>query len=263
VTLREGPDRLVRWTRTGPRSRLAALLILVPLVITSLVSAAPAVAVSASPAAAFRYVVQPGDTLWKLAMKHDSTVRALVQANRLENPDLIRVGQSLWIPAGQKAVAKATVARQQPAQRAVAVRRSSQTAVFPLKGFRGPVQAHWGGFRGAADLMASQGTPIYAVMGGRVLSSGRTEIGGWCLMIAGDDGREYYYAHFRERARVAAGEYVATGEHIANVGSTGNSSAPHLHIAIGDHVTRVGNAKGLRAGYGTNLDVPKFLNRLR
>jgi soluble lytic murein transglycosylase-like protein len=49
-------------------------------------------------AAASTYVVRPGDTLSAIAARHGTTVRALVDANRLSDPNLIRVGQLLRIP---------------------------------------------------------------------------------------------------------------------------------------------------------------------
>lgn len=49
------------------------------------------------------YTVQPGDTLTKIAARFNVTVEAIVQANRLANPNAIRVGQTLTIPEGQPA----------------------------------------------------------------------------------------------------------------------------------------------------------------
>ena len=49
------------------------------------------------PAATY-YIVQPGDTLTKIAIRYGTTVWALVQANNLSNPSLIYVGQVLVIP---------------------------------------------------------------------------------------------------------------------------------------------------------------------
>jgi LysM repeat protein len=44
------------------------------------------------------YVVQPGDTLYSIAVRYDTTVQALMVANNLSNPNLIYVGQTLKVP---------------------------------------------------------------------------------------------------------------------------------------------------------------------
>jgi LysM repeat protein len=46
------------------------------------------------------YVVQPGDTLYKIARRYNTTVDAIVEANDIVNPDRIDVGQKLCIPKG-------------------------------------------------------------------------------------------------------------------------------------------------------------------
>ena len=68
-----------------------------PRVAAAALGATAAVAVP-TVAAASTYVVRPGDTLTAIAARHGTTVRALVDANRLSNPNLIRVGQMLRIP---------------------------------------------------------------------------------------------------------------------------------------------------------------------
>jgi LysM repeat protein len=59
-----------------------------------------ATAVATIPAAVFAssYIVRPGDTAPDIAMRHGTTVAALLDVNRLAAPDLIRVGQMLQIP---------------------------------------------------------------------------------------------------------------------------------------------------------------------
>jgi LysM repeat protein len=59
-----------------------------------------ATAVAAGPAAvmASSYVVRPGDTLTDIALRHGTSVRQLAQANHIQNPNYIKVGQLLSIP---------------------------------------------------------------------------------------------------------------------------------------------------------------------
>ncbi|MDC3415301.1 LysM peptidoglycan-binding domain-containing protein [Aquibacillus salsiterrae] len=44
------------------------------------------------------YVVQPGDTLWKIAQKYNVTVNNLLEVNRLTSSDYLSIGQKLVIP---------------------------------------------------------------------------------------------------------------------------------------------------------------------
>ena len=46
------------------------------------------------------YTVQPGDTLWAIAVRYGVTVKAIVEANGIENPNLIYPGQRFVIPVG-------------------------------------------------------------------------------------------------------------------------------------------------------------------
>lgn len=46
------------------------------------------------------YTVQPGDTLWVIAVRYGVTVEAIVEANGIENPNLIYPGQRFVIPVG-------------------------------------------------------------------------------------------------------------------------------------------------------------------
>jgi soluble lytic murein transglycosylase-like protein len=74
-----------------------------PRVAAAALGATAAVAVP-TVAAASTYVVRPGDTLTAIAARHGTTVRALVDANRISNPNLIRVGQLLRIPDSSAAL---------------------------------------------------------------------------------------------------------------------------------------------------------------
>lgn len=44
------------------------------------------------------HIVAPGDTLWKIANRYNVSLAALLAANNLTNPDVLEVGQSIYIP---------------------------------------------------------------------------------------------------------------------------------------------------------------------
>ena len=46
------------------------------------------------------HIVQPGENLFRIALRYGTTVEALAQANNITNPSLIYVGQELAIPTG-------------------------------------------------------------------------------------------------------------------------------------------------------------------
>lgn len=50
------------------------------------------------PSPGITYVVEPGDTLYRIALRFGTTVDAIVKANRIENPDLIYPGEVIVIP---------------------------------------------------------------------------------------------------------------------------------------------------------------------
>jgi murein DD-endopeptidase MepM/ murein hydrolase activator NlpD len=81
------------------------------------------------------------------------------------------------------------------------------------------------------DVPAPSGTRINAAARGIVRTAG--VMGGFGLTVIIDHGNGYstLYAH-NSRNRVTVGQEVAQGQHIADVGSTGTSTGPHLHFEI-------------------------------
>lgn len=63
-------------------------------------SSSPATASEAPSTAAGTYIVQPGDTLWRIAVDHGVTTAALASANGIADPGLIYAGQRLTVPGG-------------------------------------------------------------------------------------------------------------------------------------------------------------------
>jgi murein DD-endopeptidase MepM/ murein hydrolase activator NlpD len=82
------------------------------------------------------------------------------------------------------------------------------------------------------DIAGPIGTPIMAAASGEVISAGWNSGGfGKLVKIRHADGSITYYAH-NNRILVRRGEYVKQGQQVAEMGSTGRSTGPHLHFEI-------------------------------
>lgn len=86
------------------------------------------------------------------------------------------------------------------------------------------------------DLAAPSGTPVLATAAGRVVAAGYAgDLGHRLVLVHDVDGSlvASTYGHLRDGGiHVAAGDLVAAGAHIGDVGSTGMSTGPHLHFQI-------------------------------
>jgi hypothetical protein len=102
--------------------------------------------------------------------------------------------------------------------------------VHPLK--NSSVSQPFHGGHNGIDFAAPTGTPIVAAGGGRVSMAGwSTGGGGNEIHIDHPNGLQTWYAHL-SRFAVQAGEMVRAGQRIGDVGSTGNSTGPHLHYMV-------------------------------
>ena len=88
------------------------------------------------------------------------------------------------------------------------------------------------------DIAATKGTPIKVVAAGTVIAASYDGSYGKLVKVDHGNGVETWYAH-TSKMYVKVGEQVEAGDVIAAVGSTGNSTGPHLHLEIrvnGEHV---------------------------
>ncbi len=95
----------------------------------------------------------------------------------------------------------------------------------------GTQEMHWG-----TDFAAPDGTPILAMADGKVLWAGHKQ--GWNNVLAiehninGERITTVYVHMWDHGFAVATGDTVRAGQHIADVGSEGFSTGPHLHFEI-------------------------------
>ncbi|MEO0079068.1 MAG: peptidoglycan DD-metalloendopeptidase family protein [candidate division WOR-3 bacterium] len=107
--------------------------------------------------------------------------------------------------------------------------RQEPVMVVPLESYavsRGVEPGHPG-----VDLAAQQGAAVRAAADGVVARRGTDPQFGRFLLIRHQNGYESYYGHLASW-QVETGDTVRLGQTIGAVGSSGSSSAPHLHFEI-------------------------------
>ena len=104
--------------------------------------------------------------------------------------------------------------------------RISSTFGYRTAPLRGASTNHKG-----TDFAAPTGTPIYAAAGRTVTSARYSGKAGNMIVINHGNGLQTYYMHC-SRIFVSAGTKVSKGQNIGAVGTTGNSTGPHLHFQV-------------------------------
>lgn len=101
-------------------------------------------------------------------------------------------------------------------------------------------------FHSGIDIPAPSGVGVVAAGSGKVVSSSTLGSYGKAVIIDHGGGIMTLYAH-NSKLLVSVGDTVAKGQRIANIGSTGASTGPHLHFEVrknGQYVNPVPYVKG-------------------
>lgn len=101
--------------------------------------------------------------------------------------------------------------------------------IAPLSGFT--ISRGWSSQHHGIDLVAETGAPVMAAADGTVSFAGWDTIYGNSLQVDHADNYRTFYGHLLRITRLA-GDSVKQGDLIGLVGSTGRSTAPHLHYEI-------------------------------
>ncbi|WP_330306430.1 MULTISPECIES: M23 family metallopeptidase [unclassified Streptomyces] len=155
------------------------------------------------------------------------------------------------------AAAKAAAAKAAAATAAKAAAAKAASWVDPVKKYTlsasfNQAGSMWQSTHSGQDFAVPSGTEVVAAHGGTVVKTGGNGAGdgpayGNAIVIKHGNGTYSQYAHL-SRIDVKVGQIVATGQHIALSGNTGNSSGPHLHFEI-----------RTTANYGSAIDPVAFL----
>lgn len=110
---------------------------------------------------------------------------------------------------------------------------SNPQYIWPAKGvFTSGYGWRWGRMHRGIDIANNTGTPIVAAADGTITYSRWNDGGfGYLVEIQHADGTLTLYAH-NSRLLVSEGDFVRQGQVIAQMGSTGRSTGPHLHFEI-------------------------------
>lgn len=237
-------DRPERLGSGLARARLAggrrwALLLLAALAISASVSCAG----DERPRGHY-HVVQPGENLYRIGKRYGVEPKTLARANRIGDVTNLQVGQRIWIPGKTAAVsaqrsspppaaAQGSSTDSRLAARQAAKRAGDLSFAWPVNG--GSLTSRFGKRRGrpheGVDLAANRGTLIRAAESGKVIHSGWLGDYGKVVIVKHAGHYRTVYAHAR-KLYVRKGEFVERGQRIAEVGTSGNASGPHLHFEI-------------------------------
>lgn len=182
------------------------------------------------------HVVKTGENLFRIGKAYDVPYQELARINRIEDPGRIHAGQRIFVPGA---------ARQLPVEIITPVTATLERPRAPdpkekgREGFIWPVSGELTSrfgprgetFHDGIDISAPEGAPIRAIEKGEVLYNDQLRGYGNLVIIRHVGGFVSVYGHNRKNL-ARQGQEVAKGETIAEVGSTGRVSGPHLHFEI-------------------------------
>ncbi len=177
------------------------------------------------------HTVVAGDTLEGIAKKYKALVANIVglELNGLDlkNPQIVP-GQKLIVPGGSKPqVVRQVQVYTGPVPAGAG--RGTGRFVWPTSG---SITTGFKPLHQAIDIGSWLGAPVKASDSGYVAVAGWSNVGyGNYVVIDHGNGFQTLYAHLN-RYFVNAGDSVAQGTTIGLVGSTGNSTGPHLHFEL-------------------------------
>lgn len=185
------------------------------------------------------HIVKAKESIYRISKMYDVDILDLMDYNHLEDLEL-KKGMKLWLVPTEKSkqteqeiietAEKQETEKPEEETKEVKKKTKKHDLFIPVQGV---VTSEFGKRNGrphkGIDIAADNGDPIYAVLDGEVVYTGTQRGYGNVVIIEHDDLVMTVYAH-NESNLVRLGEKVKKGQPIATVGSTGNSTAPHLHF---------------------------------
>jgi murein DD-endopeptidase MepM/ murein hydrolase activator NlpD len=172
------------------------------------------------------YTVKAGDTLYRIANAKKINLDALQAVNpKLNFSSALQVGQVIRLPV----ITRTSAARQSAVIRTASIRVNW---ALPVQGVITTPYLRTAEHAGV-DIAAPLGAPIRSSRPGKVIESrfdSRTGWG-WTVVIDYGTGAQARYSH-NQMNLVRVGDTVVPGQVIARLGSTGNSTGPHVDYRV-------------------------------
>jgi len=201
----------------------------------------PGIKLSILPADGIIHTVAKNENISKISKKYDIDVVKIVDSNDIDADNALKVGQKIFIPGGKKIVESQVVVNKSYSGTTISNTGSSgNTAnqkpaytggklLWPTVGAR--ITQYYSWSHKGLDIANKTGTPLYASESGTVERSGWNSGYGYNVVINHGGGLKTLYAH-ASKLHVKAGEKVSRGDIIADMGSTGWSTGPHIHYEV-------------------------------
>ncbi len=193
------------------------------------------------PVSGVEHTVKSGENIGSIAKAYKVSVQDILQYNSFDNPSLLAVGDTVFVPSDISPSSNTPRSSSHTAPTLCSLCRIQNSSVSglindvgyfiePLTGYHKTQGIH--GHNGV-DLGAPVGTPIMAAADGEVIISRMGWNGGYgnYVVIQHDNGTQTVYGH-ASKLLVSEGETVTQGQKIALVGSSGESTGPHLHVEV-------------------------------
>lgn len=180
------------------------------------------------PVSGVSHVVKTGDTLKSIVKKYKADLGEVLRFNNLKEDSVLAVGTAVIIPDAELAPVNLGLPKK---IRGTGGPDLGEYYLRPILGGRKTQGLH--GYNGV-DLAAPTGNPVFASASGDVIISKNY---GWnggygnYIVINHPNGTQTLYSHLSENV-VFQGSYVVRGQVIGYVGSTGNSTGPHVHFEV-------------------------------
>jgi murein DD-endopeptidase MepM/ murein hydrolase activator NlpD len=205
------------------------------------------------------YKIKNGETLWDISSTYDVDVEKIAETNGIDSPDKLKIDQEIIIPGvdkikltnnESKSNAGSSASAESSASTKLASRggssSSSSGSIWPLRGtITSRYGPRWGTTHKGLDIAAPTGTTVSAFMSGTVTFSGWQGGYGNLVIINHGNGLQSYYGH-NSKLLVSSGQKVSKGQAISRVGSTGDSTGPHLHFEVRKNGTPVNPSNYLK-----------------